>query len=427
MKDQYDNAISTSSLEARNYYVDGVDRILAGQAGIVATFESAIEADSKFALGYAGLARGLQYDGNLAGAKLAIGRAQELNHGLSSREQGHINALQLFIEGKGAEAYRAIRTHIDRFPCDSLIAQTCTSVFGLIGFSGLPGREAELLAFNAALLPHYGEDWWCLSQYAFALCETGNLDKASNIVDQSLVLNPDNSNAAHVRSHVYYEAGETTPGIEFLSGWLKNYDRSGYLHSHLSWHEALWSLELGNIDEMWRLLKLDIKPGASLGLPINILTDTASLLYRAELAGVSIEKSHWAEISAYAKQHFPKTALGFVDFHSAIAHAMAGDNEAVENIITSPNPSTGELVTPIAKAYQALSEQRWGEAIDLLSPAMSDHARLGGSRAQRDILEFSLIGALVELGKIEEAQRHLMLRRPVLKENQSLNVLNKSK
>ena len=32
-----------------------------------------------------------------------------------------------------------------------LIAQMCTSVFGLIGFSGLPGREAEQLSFISNL------------------------------------------------------------------------------------------------------------------------------------------------------------------------------------------------------------------------------------------------------------------------------------
>ena len=424
MKDQYDNVISTSSAEARDYYVDAVDRVLAGQAGIVDAFENAVTADPGFALGYAGLARGHQFGGNLPGAKVALQKARELNHGLDAREQSHLHALGLLLDGKSAEAYRAIRTHVDNYPRDALIAQTCSSVFGLIGFSGKPGREAEMLAYNAALLPHYGEDWWCLSQYAFALCETGNLDKASDIIDQSLALNPLNANAAHVRSHVYYESGETKLGIDFLTNWLTPYHRSAYLHGHLSWHAALWSLELGDVDDMWHRLKTDILPGVSQGLPINVLTDTASLLYRAELAGVLVADAYWTEISQYAQQLFPKTTLGFVDFHASLVHAMAGEVEALENIIESPNPLTGELVTAIARAYQAMAQQHWQEAIHLLTSSMADHARLGGSRAQRDLLEFSLTGALLKLDRRDEAKRLLMLRRPALADTKSLRGLN---
>ena len=38
-------------------------------------------------------------------------------------------------------------------PRDAMIAQMNTSVFGLIGFSGKAGREADLLEFTSKLLP----------------------------------------------------------------------------------------------------------------------------------------------------------------------------------------------------------------------------------------------------------------------------------
>ena len=41
--------------------------------------------------------------------------------------------------------------HVTANPRDAMIAQTSTGIFGLIGFSGLPGREAEMLAFTSAL------------------------------------------------------------------------------------------------------------------------------------------------------------------------------------------------------------------------------------------------------------------------------------
>ncbi len=424
MKDRFDYEISTQSQVARDHYVEAVDLVLAAQAGIVDTFEKVVEADPSFALGYVGLARGKQYGGSVADAKIAMEKARTLTKGLNAREQSHLNAFGLLIDGKGPEAYSAIRSHVDLYPRDALVAQTCSSVFGLIGFSGKPGREAEMLAYNAALLPHYGEEWWCLSQYAFSLCETGNVDKASTIIDKSLSLNPRNANGAHVLSHVYYEMGETQLGKDYLDSWLENYDRAASLYGHLSWHSALWSLERGEEKDMWHRIATDIHPSVSLSLPINTLTDMASILYRAELAGVSVPKQYWIDISAYAQRFFPKTSLGFIDIHAALAHAMCGEEEALRGIIESPNSLTGDLVTPIAEAYKYIVDQKWEEGVNLLSSAMSDHARLGGSRAQRDVLEFSLLGALLKLGKTDEARRILLLRRPVLFNTQSLFGMN---
>jgi hypothetical protein len=287
-------------------------------------------------------------------------------------------------------------------------------VFGLIGFSGRPGREAEILAYTAGLLPHYGEDWWMLSQYAFALCENGDLERADAVIERSLALNPRNANGAHVRSHVHYESGETSRGIAYLEDWLTGYDRSGGLHGHLCWHAALWSLEQGDVDAMWRRIDGDVRPGAAQGLPINVLTDTASILYRAELAGVPVPRERWAAVSAYARRFFPETGLGFIDIHAALAHAMAGDGDALARIMENPNPSTGDLVTPIAGAWRAIVGEDWNAAVELLVGAMADHARLGGSRAQRDLLEFALLSALLRLGRDAEARHLLALRRPAL-------------
>lgn len=424
LKDRYDNPLTTASEAARDHYVDGINRLLGGYGGIVRAFEQAVEADPGFAIGHAGLARGRQFCADAAGAKAAMADARALAESGDTREQSHIHAMGLLIDGNTAAAYPAIRAHVAEYPRDALVAQTCSSVFGLIGFSGRPGREAEILAYTASLLPHYGEDWWCLSQYAFALCENGVLDKASEYIDRSLALNPRNANGAHVRSHIYYEGGETRLGISYLEDWLNGYDREGYLYGHLSWHAALWSLEHGDVETMWRRVDADIDPRVSQSLPINVLTDMASILFRAEIAGVPVPKEKWGAVSAYARKFFPNPALGFTDFHAVLAHAMAGDGEALNLFIENPNPSTGDLVSPVAEAFRAIAAQKWAEAVALLTSAMADHARLGGSRAQRDLFEFALLSALLKQGKDDEAKRLLRLRRPALAGTHSIHGLN---
>ena len=414
LNDRFENEVSTSSVLARDFYVTAVDKLLGAAPDMVEAFESCVDADPGFALGHSGLARARMTMGNLPAARATMAEAQALSGGLPGREASHLQAMGLFVGGKMSEAYGAIRAHVAEHPRDALLAQTCTSVFGLIGFSGQPGREAELLAYTAGLLPHYGDDWWCLSQHAFSLCETGRNDQASAMIDRSLSLNPRNAHAAHVRSHIYYETGETDAGIDYLADWLEGYDRKGLMHGHLSWHVALWALGQGDTTRMWRTIDADVVPGAALGLPINVLTDTASILYRAELAGESIAPERWCAVSEYAKKFFPKTGLGFVDVHAALAHAMAGDGEALRRIISNPAGPAGDLVGELAESYSAIANQNWAEATIHLTKAMSDHARIGGSRAQRDLLELTLLEVLLKQGQDEEAKRLLALRRPVL-------------
>ena len=412
--DMYDLPIATQAPAAAQAFRAGQHRLLGAEARMVDAFAESVAQDPGFALGHAGLARARQFSGDMAGAKSAMAAARDLTGGISAREAGHIHAMGLLVDGKGPEAYAAIRAHVADHPRDAVLAQTCSSVFGLIGFSGQPGREAEMLAYNAALLPHYGEDWWCLSQYAFALCETGQLDKATGFIDRSLALNPDNANGAHVRSHILYEQGDTAAGRAYLADWVGGHDRNSVLHGHLSWHVALWSLVEGDEAAMWAIMDADVAPDTCRALPINVLTDTASLLFRAEAAGVSVDPARWHQISSYAARWFPKSGNAFVDIHAALSHAMAGNAEALSQIISTPKGPAADLVPDLAEGFAQIAGGNWAAATGHLTAAMADHARIGGSRAQRDLLELALLTALMRQGRAEEARHIVALRRPVL-------------
>lgn len=416
-KDRYENVLTTSSQVAADQFNISLDRMLAGSPDMNAGFVAAIQADPGFAAAYAGLSRACQSVGDMAGAQSAIAKAQELAAGVSAREASQINMLALMMSGKGAQALQAVYDHMDRFPRDAIVAQTSSSIYGLIGFSGQPGREAQALAFLSRLLPHYGEDWWFLSQYAFALCETGQLKKAGGVIDKSLNINPENAHAAHVRSHVFYEEGDVENGIIYLQDWLKGYDKSGLMHGHLSWHQALWTLQRGDIDGMWALLDDAVTPQAAKGgAPLSVLVDTASLLHRAELAGVEVPAHRWAAISKFASDAFPRTGNAFVDMHAAVAHAMAGDSAALSHIITEPAGPAADLIPNIALGFQDMARANWPAAADHLRAAMADTARIGGSRAQRDLVEHSLLACLMRQGRKSEAKDLVALRRPVISE-----------
>ncbi len=295
-----------------------------------------------------------------------------------------------------------------------MIAQLCTNVFGLIGFSGCAGREADLLAYTSALMPAYEGDWWMMSMHALSLCETGHTAASLDLMEQSLGINPANANGAHFKAHALYETGETEAGRTYLDAWLPGYDARSVLHGHITWHAALWALQAGDIDAMWAWVDGGIAPGASHSLPINVLTDGAAILYRAELAGVEVAPERWREMSDYAATRFAAPGQSFADMHAALAHAMAGDGDRLARLAEAEAGFAADLVRPVARAWGLIARQEWQAALEALTPVMAGTDRIGGSLAQRDLLELTWANILMKLGRAGEARRALATRRPVL-------------
>src|SRR5512135_2003459 len=100
LQDRYGLALSTSSQAARDAYVAGADCILSATAGVERHLGRALEADPCFALAQAAHAR-------------------ELAARATPREQAHVNALALAIEGRPAEALEATRAHLRQYPGDA--------------------------------------------------------------------------------------------------------------------------------------------------------------------------------------------------------------------------------------------------------------------------------------------------------------------
>ena len=412
IKDRYGNDLSTNSQTAADLYIDAVDRFLAADSGVDATFQRAIDEDENFALAHLALARSHQMRGDRERIGPSLQKARDAATGVTPREAAQIDAIGRLLEGQAGPAYELIRAHLMEYPRDVIMAQTCMGVFGLIGFSGLPGREFEQLAFTTSLAPHYGNDWWFLSQDAFAQIEAGQTARAETAIEQSLSINPRSAQGAHIRAHLYYENGEPAAGFDYLADWRREYPRDGLLHCHVAWHVALWALERRDEEMMWQIIDTDIKPGAGISPPLNVMTDTTAILFRAAMAGIDVALERWQEVSDFALAHFLEPGLAFADVHAALAHALAGNRDAVAKIISDAKGPAGELVSTIARGFQAMASENWADANDHLTSAMADHARIGGSRAQRDLIEFTLAWTLLHSNRKDQAQAVIAMHRP---------------
>ncbi len=412
MQDHYGNEVSTSSNKALAAYNEGVDLFLAAQVGADKAFERAAQEDPSFAMAQIAHARSLQMIARPTEAKAALERARVLADGLSSREQAQISILGHVIEGRGGRAYQEILTHVSDYPRDVMAIQPCAGVFSLIGFSGKEGREAESLAFFSALKPAYGDDWWYLSVLGFSQIEVGQLELGEKTINAAYDANPENGNAAHYKAHYHYEVGEAEEGREFIHNWIKGYDKQAILHCHVSWHDALWALEAGDREEAWQIAEKDIRPGGAWGPPVNVLTDMAAFLLRAELLGEARRDDLWQEISDYAATYFSNPGISFADAHAAIAHAIAGNDEALAKLAETSAGTAGDIVNALAHVYEAFAQGDWNAVMEGLAPALATHERIGGSRAQRDFMEFTYVNALLKLGRLPEARQMLAMRRP---------------
>jgi tetratricopeptide (TPR) repeat protein len=412
LEDRYGNALSTSSSVARDAYVQGVDRLLSGGCGIDQAFRDAIAADDSFALAHIALARTLQVLGRGREGKAPLERALQLAPNTTAREQSHIAIFAKILTGQGADALAMIAEHLKQWPRDAMVLAPATGVFGLIGFSGRAGREAEQLAFLAPFATHYGDDWWFKTVLAFAEIELDKHDTGLRNIETALRLYPGNAHAAHIKAHLFYEKGQREEGLAFLDQWNATYPRDGQLHCHVSWHLAVWSLETGRREQAWTIYREALHPGGSWGPQINVLTDCASFLARAELAGEPRRPELWGDISRYAAKWFPNSGIAFADMHSALAFAMAGDVDALARIIDQPKGPAADILAPIARGFDALAKGDWTRVVDELTPVLQAHERLGGSRAQRDLLEYLVTCALLRSGRGGEARRLLASRRP---------------
>ncbi|MFO1080577.1 MAG: tetratricopeptide repeat protein [Reyranellaceae bacterium] len=412
LSDRYGLPISTASETARDAYIAGCDCVLSAAYGDEENLARAIEADPDFALAHVAFARGRFIQGDVAKVRPAVGRARELAARTTPREQSHINALCLAMEGNPVGAFEATRAHLAEHPRDAMVAAPATGVFGLIGFSGRIGREAEQVAFLEALRPHLADDWWFQSVWAFALGEAGRLDEALAQIERSMAANPANAHGAHIKAHALYEQGEDRAGLAYLDSWLPGYDRRGLMHCHISWHVAMFSLILGDEARAWQMYREQVHPGGAWGPALNVATDGPAFLWRAELAGQARRPELWQEMHAYVHKSFARSGIAFVDVHRALSAVAAGDADAIGQVVqdleqraASGRSPAGEVVPQIARGLAAYGRGDWSGAVTELEAALAGTVRIGGSRAQRDLVENTLIAACLKAGRPEQARR----------------------
>ena len=141
-----------------------------------------------------------------AGTRAALDAAAATD--LAPRAAGQARVFRLMLEGEPQAALAAVRAHLAEWPCDALVLSTTANQTGLIGLSGLAGREQDLADLLDGLASHYGDDWWFGAHHGMALSEVGQVARARPILEASYGANPRNGYIAHSIGHLHYETGD---------------------------------------------------------------------------------------------------------------------------------------------------------------------------------------------------------------------------
>jgi tetratricopeptide (TPR) repeat protein len=290
---------------------------------------------------------------------------------------------------------------------------------GLIGGCGRIGQKHQIAALMDSLAPHYGDDYWFLAYHATALSEDGQLAAARPKIERSVALNPNNAHAAHGFAHVCYESGDPDTGRNFLSRWLATYPREGAFHGHLSWHLALFELGAGRWPEALRLYQDAIALDRHSGGPQQKMTDGTAFLWRSELAGHPRDAAAWRAMYEYGNSALPRPGAGLADLHVMLTQAVMRDDAALDarirqmaDLAREGRYPSGSYLPALSHGFVAFERGDYDAAIAAIAPLARENERIGGSRAQHDLIEFTLLKAYLNAGRLQEARRMLGKRRP---------------
>lgn len=400
--------VSTHAAAAAAYRT-GLERLLKVRAGAEAALARAVELDPGFALGHAALA----LVGHECGADVDVPRAlaeaqRAARERADERERAFVEVVTRRIAGSGGD--EALTRHLAAYPGDALALSVAVPTIAFSGVTDLDGAMARRLVERTTSA--YEGHWFHTSLLAFMRQDDGRYDEAGELARRALAVEPAAGHAVHALAHVHYETGAHERGRDWLDGWIGDQGRGATHRAHFSWHVALHELALDDPDAVRRRWFAQLAPGRVNG--VRALVDSGSLLWRARMSGCwTGEQPVEGVLAAVEREVVERPATPFTAMHSAVALTAAGDLAALRRLRThaaGADPVQREVVAPLCDALEAVVEERWPEAVARLESIRPVLRKVGGSAAQREVVEETLLFALVSGGRCEAARRLLETR-----------------
>jgi tetratricopeptide (TPR) repeat protein len=367
----------------------------------IAGGEAAVAADDSLVLGHIYRAY-LQLYGTTPEGTAAAGEIVKQLDGivLGERETHHLRAVRHWIDGDWEATTRSLERALLRHPRDLLALKVAQDLYFFLG------NRLELRDSAARVLPAWPRELpgWGYVQgiYAFGLEENADYRQAESRARSALDHNPRDVWSVHALAHVFEMEGSQREGVKFLTNSAADWSAS-FFAIHNWWHRGLYHLELGETGEATALYDDPIRAGRSTEW-LNVV-DAAALLWRLSLFGVDVT-DRAEQLAADISDLVSSPVYIFNDWHAVMAFGLAGDHARNELVVaanrhlTAPtNRGAAERAgLDLLEAFSAFAAGHPDRAIDLLIDIRPRASAVGGSHAQRDIIDLTLIAAAARAG-----------------------------
>ena len=366
--------------------------------------DAAIAADPGFVMAH--VFKGYVYGLSTEAAAIPVARrCHEVAASLpaSAREKAHVAALGHLAEGRWHQAGQVLEDIAIDYPRDALALQAGHQIDFFTGNARmLRDRIARALPAWDAAMPGYHA---VLGMHAFGLEEMGDYARAEAEGRRAVEIEPRDGWAQHAVAHVMEMQARQRDGISWMRTNPEAWSKESFLQVHNWWHLALFHYELGEMDDVFALFDGPIFGSRSKVL-LNMV-DASAILWRLHLGGVGAG-GRWEAVADNWEAVAGSATYAFNDAHAMMAFVGAGRTKAAQRLLEAQRAAmeapgdnaafTRDVGHPVTRAILAFGEGDYSATVRLLRPIRHISHRFGGSHAQRDVIDLTLVEAAMRSG-----------------------------
>lgn len=426
-RDRRGHAVGTASADAIDATEQALWRTMSFYGTPIYDLDAAIAADPAWSLPHtmkAGFLLSLTEPSVAADAHVALEEAAHLAASdPDPRERSHVVALQRIATGDWLGAGEAWRSHLDRWPRDALALQWAHL------FDFYRGDTRQLRDRIAAVLPHWRDESdplrpFVIGLHAFGLEENGAYDAAEAEGRAALAADSRVPWAIHAVAHVMEMQGRHDEGRTWLGAcrpqWGDDDTGNGFA-GHLGWHEALFAVEALDFDAA--LAVFDRYLAADRTEITLQRVDAASLLWRLQVLDVPVGDRWRRLLDGWPIDAAAAGRSVFNDVHVLLARLGAGEHDdarrwavhatAAARRLGGWNAAAARDVgEPLMHGLVAFAAGENDAAFDRIADVRTRARVLGGSHAQRDVIDQTLLAAAARGARRPEGRALLAQREP---------------
>ena len=325
----------------------------------------------------------------------------------NDRERGHARAIGAWLAGDWYGAAAGLDDVLVQWPTDLLALMFVHQLDFFVGAADqLRDRPRRSLA-PLGDHPHAG---FVRGMAAFGLEESGQYDEALDLGLAAVAAHPDDVWAIHAVVHTHEMRGAVDAGIRFLRSADTAWETGNLFTVHNWWHLALYQLEAGRPDEALAIYDAEIHHAGSDGVPIEMLDAE-----RAAVAAPPGRGRHGGAVRRVGGRVGARRPDGRPGTRSTTCTRRwrwsgPGGSIRLAAWPTGWPPScprstgtnarfVGEVGLPVSQAVVAFGEGRHGDVVELLAPIRHQLHVFGGSHAQRDAFQRTLLESALRSGQ----------------------------